>query len=71
MNTLQMEPEIRGILDIDKINADDVKCSHRSTSARVSKGDTFYLMAHGIQPKLPRSLVTKCFSAKAIEKTQG
>jgi len=53
-----------------EINADDVKCSHGSTSARVSEEEIFYLMARGIQPKLARSLVAKGFSAEAIEKLE-
>ncbi len=53
-----------------EINADDVKCSHGSTSARVSEEEIFYLMARGIQPKLARSLVAKGFSAEAVEKLE-
>ncbi|MDB4508076.1 SufD family Fe-S cluster assembly protein [Akkermansiaceae bacterium] len=53
-----------------EINADDVKCSHGSTSARVSEEEIFYLMARGIQPKLARSLVAQGFSAEAVEKLE-
>ncbi|MDE0859983.1 MAG: SufD family Fe-S cluster assembly protein [Akkermansiaceae bacterium] len=53
-----------------EINADDVKCSHGSTSARVSDEEIFYLMARGIQPKLARSLVAQGFSAEAVEKLE-
>ncbi|MDB4525751.1 SufD family Fe-S cluster assembly protein [Akkermansiaceae bacterium] len=53
-----------------EINADDVKCSHGSTSARVSEEEIFYLMARGIQPKLARNLVAKGFSAEAVEKLE-
>ncbi|MGC6426357.1 MAG: SufB/SufD family protein [Akkermansiaceae bacterium] len=53
-----------------EINADDVACSHGSTTARVSEDEIFYLMARGIQPKLARSLVAQGFSAEAIEKLQ-
>lgn len=53
-----------------EINADDVKCSHGSTSARVSEEEIFYLMARGIQPKLARSLVAQGFSGEAIEKLE-
>lgn len=53
-----------------EINADDVACSHGSTTARVSEDEIFYLMARGIQPKKARSLVAQGFSAEAIEKLE-
>jgi Fe-S cluster assembly protein SufD len=53
-----------------EINADDVKCSHGSTSARVSDEEIFYLMARGIQPKMARGLVAQGFSAEAVEKLE-
>ena len=51
-----------------EINADGVKCSHGSTSSRVSDEEIFYLMARGIQPKQARTLVAQGFSMEAIEK---
>lgn len=53
-----------------EINADDVKCSHGSTSARVSDEEIFYLMARGITAKDARSLVAQGFSVEAIEKLE-
>lgn len=53
-----------------EINADDVKCSHGSTSARVSDEEIFYLMARGITSKDARSLVAQGFSVEAIEKLE-
>jgi Fe-S cluster assembly protein SufD len=53
-----------------EINADDVKCSHGSTSARVSDEEIFYLMARGIPSKDARSLVAQGFSVEAIEKLE-
>lgn len=53
-----------------EINADDVKCSHGSTSARVSDEEIFYLQARGIDAKSARSLVAKGFSIEAIEKIE-
>lgn len=53
-----------------EINADDVKCSHGSTSARVSDEEIFYLMARGISSKQARSLVAQGFSIEAIEKLE-
>ena len=53
-----------------EINADEVACSHGSTTARVSEEEIFYLMARGINPKMARSLVAQGFSAEAIEKLE-
>lgn len=53
-----------------EINADDVKCSHGSTTARVSDEEIFYLMARGISPKDARSLVAQGFSVEAIERLE-
>ncbi|MFT6181572.1 MAG: Fe-S cluster assembly protein SufD [Akkermansiaceae bacterium] len=53
-----------------EINADDVKCSHGSTAARVSDEEIFYLQARGINARDARTLVAKGFSIEAIEKLQ-
>ena len=53
-----------------EINADDVKCSHGSTSARVSDEEIFYLQARGIDAKSARNLVAQGFSIEAIEKLE-
>ena len=53
-----------------EINADDVKCSHGSTSSRVSDEEIFYLMARGITAKDARSLVAQGFSIEAIERLE-
>ncbi len=53
-----------------EINADDVKCSHGSTSARVSDEEIFYLQARGINAKEARNLVAQGFSTEAIEKLE-
>lgn len=53
-----------------EINADDVKCSHGSTTARVSDEEIFYLMARGISPRNARSLVARGFSVEVIERLE-
>jgi len=53
-----------------EINADDVKCSHGSTSSRVSDEEIFYLQARGIDARSARSLVAKGFSVGVIEKLE-
>lgn len=51
-----------------EINADGVKCSHGSTTSRVSEEEIFYLRARGIDAKSARFLVALGFSADALEK---
>jgi Fe-S cluster assembly protein SufD len=51
-----------------EINADDVKCSHGSTSAEISEEEIFYLRARGIDPVRARQLIARGFSVEAIEK---
>lgn len=51
-----------------EINADQVKCSHGSTSATISDEEIFYLRARGIQPNKARRLIARGFSVEAIEK---
>jgi Fe-S cluster assembly protein SufD len=51
-----------------EINADDVKCSHGSTSAEISEDEIFYLRARGIDPVRARQLIARGFSVEAIEK---
>lgn len=53
-----------------EINADDVKCSHGSTTARVSDEEIFYLQARGIPAHQARSLVAEGFSSETIAKLQ-
>jgi len=53
-----------------EINADDVKCSHGSTTSRVSDEEIFYLMARGISSRDARTLVAQGFSVEAIEKLE-
>ncbi len=51
-----------------EINADDVKCSHGSTSAQISDEEIFYLRARGIDPIRARQLIARGFSVEVIEK---
>lgn len=44
-----------------EINADQVKCSHGSTSSPVDKDELFYLMARGIPDQASRTLITLGF----------
>ena len=51
-----------------EINADQVKCSHGSTSATISDEEIFYLRARGIPPHKARRLIALGFSAQAVDK---
>jgi Fe-S cluster assembly protein SufD len=51
-----------------EINADDVKCSHGSTSSRISDEEIFYLQARGIDPIRARQLIARGFSVQVIER---
>jgi Fe-S cluster assembly protein SufD len=51
-----------------EINADDVKCSHGSTSSAISDDEIFYLRARGIDPARARQLIARGFSVEVIER---
>lgn len=51
-----------------EINADQVKCSHGSTSSQISDDEIFYLQARGIDPLRARQMIAKGFSMEVIEK---
>ncbi len=51
-----------------EINADQVKCSHGSTSARIHDDEIFYLRTRGIGPVRARQLIARGFSVKAVER---
>ncbi|MBK1833289.1 SufB/SufD family protein [Roseibacillus ishigakijimensis] len=51
-----------------EINADQVKCSHGSTSSRVSDEEIYYLCSRGINPASARRMIAQGFSAEVVEK---
>lgn len=51
-----------------EINADQVKCSHGSTSAQISDEEIFYLRARGIDPTTSRQLIARGFSVEVVER---
>lgn len=51
-----------------EINADDVKCSHGSTSAQISDDEIFYLRARGIDSETARQLIARGFSIEVISR---
>lgn len=51
-----------------EINADQVKCSHGSTSAQISDEEIFYLRARGIDPVTSRQLIAHGFSTEVVSR---
>lgn len=51
-----------------EINADQVKCSHGSTSSQIHEEEIFYLRARGIDPVRARQLIARGFSVEAVER---
>jgi Fe-S cluster assembly protein SufD len=51
-----------------EINADQVKCSHGSTSSQIHDDEIFYLRARGIDPESARQLIARGFSVQAVER---
>ncbi|MBC7981168.1 MAG: Fe-S cluster assembly protein SufD [Armatimonadetes bacterium] len=51
-----------------EINADQVKCSHGSTSSQISDEEIFYLCTRGIDPTRARQLIARGFSVEAVER---
>ncbi len=54
-----------------EINADQVKCSHGSTSSQISDEEIFYLCARGIHPANARQLIARGFSVDVIERLRN
>ncbi len=51
-----------------EINADQVKCSHGSTSSQISEEEIFYLRARGIDPVAARQLIARGFSVEVVSR---
>jgi Fe-S cluster assembly protein SufD len=51
-----------------EINADQVKCSHGSTSGQISDEEVFYLRARGIDPEEARRMITFGFLNEVVGK---
>lgn len=51
-----------------EINADQVKCSHGSTSSQIHDEELFYLRARGIDPISARQLIARGFSVEVVER---
>lgn len=54
-----------------EIYADQVKCSHGSTSATVDDDELFYLRARGIPRRIARQLVAQGFSVEVISRLRN
>jgi len=51
-----------------EIYADDIKCSHGSSSTSLNKDELFYLMARGIPEVQAKRLIVQGFLSEVIEK---
>ena len=51
-----------------EILADDVKCSHGSTTGEVSEEELFYLMARGIPPLAAKQLIVSGFLQEVVDR---
>lgn len=51
-----------------EINADQVKCSHGSTSSQIHDDEIFYLRARGIDAVRARQLIARGFSVEVVER---
>ena len=54
-----------------EIYADDVKCSHGSTSGNIDKDALFYLKARGIEEKEAVKMIIKGFLESVCEKVNN
>jgi Fe-S cluster assembly protein SufD len=54
-----------------EIQANDVKCSHGSTSARIDAEQEFYLHSRGINPTETRRLLVAAFFEEVLEKLEN
>jgi len=50
-----------------EIYADDVKCSHGSTTGQLDEGVLFYLQSRGLNISLSKTLLLKGFSAEIFD----
>jgi len=62
--TVNSKPEL-------EIYADDVKCSHGSTTGQLNEEAVFYLRARGISEKSARHLMVSAFIEDVISKIEN
>lgn len=53
-----------------EIYANDVKCSHGSTTGQLDEDAVFYLRARGLSEKSARSLITQAFINEVVDKVE-
>lgn len=53
-----------------EIYANDVKCSHGSTTGQLDEDAVFYLRARGLSEKSARSLITQAFIDEVVDKVE-
>jgi len=63
-STVNSKPEL-------EIYADDVKCSHGSTTGQLDEEAVFYLRARGISDRSARNLMVEAFIGQVLEKIEN
>jgi Fe-S cluster assembly protein SufD len=54
-----------------EISANDVRCTHGSTTGQIDESELFYLMARGIKPDIARQLLVFGFFDEVIQKVDN
>jgi Fe-S cluster assembly protein SufD len=54
-----------------EIYADDVKCSHGSTTGQLDEEAVFYLQSRGISERSARNLLVEAFIGEVLEKNDN
>jgi Fe-S cluster assembly protein SufD len=54
-----------------EIYADDVKCSHGSTTGQLDEEAVFYLRSRGLSDKAARNLLVSAFVGQVLEKIEN
>lgn len=54
-----------------EINADQVKCSHGSTSSQINEEEIFYLRARGIHATQARQLIARGYFNNVVKRLEN
>ena len=54
-----------------EIYADDVKCSHGSTTGQLDEEAVFYLQSRGVSERSARNLLVEAFIGEVLEKNDN
>jgi Fe-S cluster assembly protein SufD len=54
-----------------EIQANDVRCTHGSTTGQIDESELFYMLSRGIRPSLARELLVFGFFEEVISKVEN